>query len=257
MKQSTKQNWESFWKQKENVHEYYSNSDRILRNLSRITDLKGKKVLEIGAGTGRDSLNFVQHGAEVYQLDYAMNALKLMKDVATETGMEIHLIGGDAFGLPFEEGTFDIVFHQGLLEHFREPAATNLLKENVRVLKKNGLLVVDVPQRYHVYTVMKHILIWFNAWFAGWEREFSVGELEKKLRGLGLKTVYAYGEWMYPSLFYRVTREAFYKIGIRLPLHPKLFEPLSRLRASIRESLMKSRLALYTQLSIGVVAEKP
>src|SRR6185369_11919417 len=149
MKVSTKQNWESFWVQKENVHEYYSNTDRVLRNLAKITDLKGKKVLEIGAGTGRDSLNLINYGAEVYQLDYAMNALKLMKDVATESGMNVHLVGGDAFRLPFADGTFDIVFHQGLLEHFREPTATNLLKENARIVKSGGILLIDVPQRYH------------------------------------------------------------------------------------------------------------
>ena len=207
MKVSTKHNWETFWQKKENVHEYYSNSDRVLRNLTRIVDLSGKKVLEIGAGTGRDSLHLVEYKAEVYQLDYAFNALKLMKDIVTETGLNAYLIGGDAFQLPFPDGTFDIVVHQGLLEHFREPKATNLLKENVRVLRPGGLLLVDVPQRYHVYTVMKHILIALNSWFAGWEREFSVVELESKLRQLGLTPVHSYGEWMYPSLFYRVFRE--------------------------------------------------
>ena len=257
MKVSTKNNWETFWQKKENVHEYYSNSDRVLRNLARTVDLAGKTVLEIGAGTGRDSLHLVEYKAVVYQLDYAFNALKLMKDVVAESGLEAHLIGGDAFQLPFADGTFDIVFHQGLLEHFREPTATNLLKENARVLKPGGLLLVDVPQRYHVYTIMKHILIALNAWFAGWEREFSIGELEHKLKELKLTPVHSYGEWMYPSLFYRVTREALMKIGIKLPLYPKFFAPLTALRKSIRESLLQTRFALYTSLSIGVIAKKP
>jgi ubiquinone/menaquinone biosynthesis C-methylase UbiE len=178
MKISTKNNWETFWQKKENFHEYYSNTDRVLRNLTALMDLKGKKVLEIGAGTGRDSLNLVKYGAEVYQLDYAENALRLMKDVADESGLPVHLIGGNAFRLPFRDQSFDVVFHQGLLEHFREPTATNLLKENARIVKSGGLLLVDVPQRYHPYTVMKHVLIALNLWFAGWEREFSIGELE-------------------------------------------------------------------------------
>lgn len=256
MKVSTRQNWETFWQQKDNVHEYYSNTDRVLRNLARVTDLKGKKVLEIGAGTGRDSLNLVNWGAEVYQLDYAANALKLMKDVADEAGVKVELIGGDAFRLPFRDGTFDIVFHQGLLEHFREPQGTDLLRENARIVKKGGILLIDVPQRYHPYTVMKHFLIAMNAWFAGWEREFSVGELEKKLSGLGLQPFYSYGEWMYPSLFYRVMREAVRKVGIKLPLYPQLFKPLTNLRKRIRESLINLRLSLYTHISIGVMARK-
>lgn len=257
MKNSTKQNWEAFWESKKTVHEVYSNTDRVLRNLRSVVDLSGKKVLEIGAGTGRDSLNFVNYNAEVYQVDYAMSALKLMKEVADESGLPVRLIGGDAFHLPFADGTFDIVFHQGLLEHFREPLATNLLKENVRVLKRGGLLLVDVPQRYHIYTAVKHVLIALNAWFAGWEREFSVGELESKLKNLGLSPVRCYGEWMYPSLVYRTCREALLKIGVKLPLYPKIFPPLTELRRRLRESLLQMRIALYTSLSIGVIARKP
>ena len=256
MKVSTKNNWETFWQKKENVHEYYSNTDRVLRNLAKVTDLKGKKVLEIGAGTGRDSLNLINLGAEVYQLDYAMNALKLMKEVADESGLKVYLIGGDAFNLPFPDETFDIVFHQGLLEHFREPTATNLLKENARIVKKGGILLIDVPQRYHPYTVIKHILIALNAWFAGWEREFSVGELEQKLAGLGLTPFYAYGEWMYPSLFYRTMREGLLKFGIKLPLRPQPFAPLTKLRKTVRDSMIDMRASLYTHISIGVMAKK-
>ena len=257
MRISTKHNWETFWQRKNKVDEVYSNTDRVLRNLNQIMDLKGKKILEIGAGTGRDSLNFVTYGAQVYQLDYAMNALKLMKEVVDESGLTVGLIGGDAFMLPFEAGTFDVVFHQGLLEHFREPMATNLLIENARVVKPGGILLIDVPQRYHPYTIMKHILITLNAWFAGWEREFSVSELERKLQGIGLTPVYAYGEWMYPSLPYRLTREALMKVGIKLPLYPSLFSPLTKLRKIVRESLRNLRPSLYTSISIGVVARKP
>lgn len=256
MKISTKQNWESFWDRKSNVREVYSNTDRVLRNLALVADIRGMKVLEIGAGTGRDSLNLAKHGAIVYQVDYAANALKLMKEVAAESGLDVGLIGGDAFKLPFREGMFDIVFHQGLLEHFREPKSTRLLEENVRVLKKGGILLVDVPQRYHLYTVMKHILIALNAWFAGWERSFSARELEAKLGRLGLTHVRTYGEWMYPSLFYRVFREALLPLRIRLPLYPTLFAPLTRLRRRIRESLIELRPSLYSSLAIGVIARK-
>lgn len=256
MKQSAKSNWEKFWQKKTEVSEVYSNTDRIVQNLLRVTDLREKKVLEIGAGTGRDSLNLARFGAKIYQLDYAYNALKIMRQVASEQGVQVNLIGGDAFNLPFHDNSFDIVFHQGLLEHFREPAATNLLKENIRIIKPGGILLVDVPQRYHIYTILKHILITFNAWFAGWEREFSIHELEKKLESLGLQKIRSYGEWMYPSLFYRVIREILMKVGIKLPLYPILIPSLSKFRKKIREILLEYRIALYTAVSIGVIARK-
>ncbi|HTP13258.1 MAG TPA: methyltransferase domain-containing protein [Bacteroidota bacterium] len=255
-RESKRENWETFWEAKQETEEVYSNAGRVLRHLSRLTSLEGKKVLEIGAGTGRDSFPLVEHGAIVYQLDYAENSLRILKRLADESKYQVSIVGGDTFSLPFRDGTFDIIFHQGLLEHFRKPVAENLLRENIRVLKQGGLLLVDVPQRWHSYTVVKHLLISAGKWFAGWERSFSVGELRNLLRSLGLTPVYAYGEWMYPSFFYRAFREVLKKAGWTLPLYPTVSKGLTNLRARWRERLLGTSLPLHTGISIGVVAKK-
>ncbi|MEP0822585.1 MAG: class I SAM-dependent methyltransferase [Ignavibacterium sp.] len=255
-KESSRSDWESFWEDKQEVAEVYSNADRILRSLKGVTRLERARVLEIGAGTGRDSFPLAEAGADVYQLDYSDNSLQILKRLAELRSLPTKVIGGDAFHLPFRDGTFDIVFHQGLLEHFRKPFAELLLKENIRVLRKGGLLLVDVPQRYHLYTVAKHILIAADKWFAGWERSFSLRELQDDLTSLGLTPVSSYGEWMYPSFFYRVVREIGKKAGIRLPLHPRFISGLTRMRARIRSRLLETRLPLYTGISIGVIAKK-
>jgi ubiquinone/menaquinone biosynthesis C-methylase UbiE len=256
LRQSTKSNWEDFWKSKTDVQEVYSNAGRILRNLRAVTDLKGKIVLEVGAGTGRDSFGLVTLGAEVVQLDYVESSLAIIRSLSKKEGIRVHIVQGDAFSLPFPAFTFDVVFHQGLLEHFRENEAQRILSENVRVLKRGGLLLVDVPQRYHIYTFIKHILIIFHQWFAGWEREFSVRELERTLRHHGLIPVHRYGEWMYPSLFYRIIREVFKKIGIKLPMYPRVCGIVTQLRKRARELSLSRKLALYTSISIGVIGQK-
>jgi SAM-dependent methyltransferase len=255
-KESKKNDWETFWDEKQDTEEVYSNAGRVLRHLSKVTDLHNKKVLEIGAGTGRDSFPLVEHGAVVFQLDYAENSLKILKRLAEDSNLPVSIVGGDTFKLPFHDGTFDIIFHQGLLEHFRKPLAERLLRENIRVLKEGGLLLVDVPQRWHSYTVAKHILIAMDKWFAGWERSFSVGELRSLLRSLGLTPVYAYGEWMYPSFFYRAFRELVKKTGWILPLYPSLGKSLTSLRSKLREGLLGTALPLHTGISIGVIAVK-
>jgi ubiquinone/menaquinone biosynthesis C-methylase UbiE len=255
-KASHRVHWETFWSEKQDVADVYSNADRIVRNLSAILDLNGKSVLEIGAGTGRDSFPLAERGATVVQLDYTEQSLRILKKLADESGLSVAIVGGDAFQLPFRDGTFDVVFHQGLLEHFRAPQAEALLRENIRVLKPGGLLLVDVPQRYHLYTVAKRILIALDKWFAGWERSFSIGELTSLLQRLGLTPVASYGEWMYPSLFYRATREVLKKVGIRLPLAPQPMKPLSSARARVRHALLGTPLPLYTGVSIGVIARK-
>ncbi len=255
-KASSRSHWESFWQDKQDVSEVYSNADRIVRNLSHLTELKGKKILEIGAGTGRDSFPLAARGAKVVQLDYSENSLRILNNLAQEQHLSVGIVGGDAFHLPFRDNTFDVVFHQGLLEHFRKREAEALLKENIRVIKPGGFILVDVPQRYHIYTLAKHLLISLNLWFAGWERSFSVVELRALLQRLGVDPFYSYGEWMYPSFFYRVTREMFKKVGVQLPLAPKPLKSLSQFRANIRHSLLRTSLPLYTGISIGVVARK-
>jgi ubiquinone/menaquinone biosynthesis C-methylase UbiE len=255
-KESRRENWETFWDEKQETEEVYSNAGRVLRHLLKLTDLQGKSVLEIGAGTGRDSFPLVEHGAIVFQLDYAENSLRILKRLAEESKYSVSILGGDTFCLPFRDNTFDIIFHQGLLEHFRRPVAEKLLRENIRVLRQGGLLLVDVPQRWHSYTVAKHILISMNKWFAGWERSFSIGELRSLLKSLGLTPVYAYGEWMYPSFFYRASREVFKKVGWRLPLYPTIGKALTNARAAVRAKLLETSLPLHTGISIGVVGKK-
>lgn len=255
MKVSTKTNWDEFWRKKQNVSDVYANSDRIRRYLNRAIDLKGKRVLEIGAGTGRDSFYMTDDGCQIYLLDYSMNSLKIINEL--RNGIDAaHCIGADAFRLPFPDASFDVVFHQGLLEHFRKPQAFKLLLENSRILKTGGLLLVDVPQRYHVYTIIKHVLISINAWFAGWEREFSLRELERIYGELGIRVVSSYGEWMYPSLLYRMIREGLLKIGVKIPLVPPKVPVLSRLRRALRGLLQDTSIQKNTALSIGVIGRK-
>jgi len=255
-KESRRSHWERFWGERTRVEEVYSNADRILRGLIPITDLHGKHVLEVGAGTGRDSFPLVRKGARVVQLDYARNSLLILKQLSVDQGLLTTIVCGDTFRLPFRDETFDVVFHQGLLEHFRVPAARQLLAENVRVLKTGGLLLVDVPQRYHPYTLAKHVLIAVNRWFAGWERSFSIGELKREMKMFGLTPVHAYGEWMVPSFFYRAGREVLKKFGIVLPLYPEPIAFLRRARNIIRGILLKTRLPLVSGISIGVIGKK-
>ncbi len=251
---STQKNWDEFWNRKQHVEEVYSNVERIITNLRRVTALNGKRILEVGAGTARDSFKLVNQGANVFVLDYSPVAMDIVNHLNQENNTKIQPIRADAFSIPSPDNTYDIVFHQGLLEHFRDPRP--LLQENVRVLKEGGYLLVDVPQRYHIYTIIKHILIFFNKWFAGWETEFSINELENLAKHAGVKVVYRYGSWMRPSLFYRILREVLLKIKIKLPLYPRGLPLFRNIRNFLRNRFIHSNWALYTFLDIGIIAKK-
>jgi len=247
--------WENFWSRNRNIKDVYPTSRCLVDNLIAVTDFNNKKVLEVGGGSGRDSIRIKTLGGDVYVLDYAESSLKTIKEQIVEEDITLKLIKGDAFKLPFKDNSFDIVFHQGLIEHFRNPEI--ILRENVRVLKSGGLILVDAPQRYHLYTLLKHILIFFNRWFAGWETEYSIKELENMLKNEGVKKIISvYGDWMSPSILYRILREIFFKIGIKLPLYPKGIWFIKGMRKWIKEKIKRHRLAFYTFNNIGIIGQK-
>jgi len=253
-KTSSIDHWEKFWKDKERIEEVYSNDDRIYLNLCKVTAVANTKILEVGAGSGRDSFQFARENATVYVLDYSSQALRIVKNLNVQNERGVHLIQGDARLIPIPDETLDIVFHQGLLEHFKDPMP--LLNEQFRVLKPGGLVLLDVPQRYHFYTIIKHILIFFNKWFAGWETEFSIGQLKTLIENSGFVVRHQYGRWMRPSLVYRMIREALKKINVRLPLYPKSFKIITKIRDRLRDKFISKRWAFYSFLDIGVVGQK-
>ena len=252
---STLGHWESYWRGHADLDRTYSTGGRLAREIRREGEVRGRRVLEVGAGSGRDLLELAAGGAIGVVLDYSPASLELVRRQARERGLPIHLVRADALALPFRDGAFDVVFHQGLLEHFREPDP--LLRENARIAARGGRVIVDVPQTFHLYTLMKQILIAMNAWFAGWETQFTPRQLEARLAATGLAVRRTYGEWMVPGLGYRVLRESLKRaFGLALPLEPRGPAWWRGAWERTRAALGRHRWALYTCHVIGTVAEK-
>uniref|UniRef100_A0A7C4TFS9 Class I SAM-dependent methyltransferase n=1 Tax=candidate division WOR-3 bacterium TaxID=2052148 RepID=A0A7C4TFS9_UNCW3 len=253
-----KSRWDRFWA-KRKTEEIYPPVTDIVEELKRTTQISDKKILEAGAGTGRDGIRLSEEGADVYLLDYSWESLNLIREylkrnTSNKKWKRIKLILADALNTPFKEGEFDIVFHQGLLEHFSKPDP--LLKENYRILKEGGILLVDVPQTLHIYTILKQILIFLGIWFGDWERQFTIESLTRLLKRYRFKLLHFYGDWSRPGVLYKILREVLKKFKIELPMYPKYLGKLTQQFYLWQRELRKKRLFLYTVLSIGVVARK-
>ena len=247
---SEKKHWDDFWAASSELKDVYGTDERILRNLARYVDLTGQTVLEVGAGTGRDTDKIASHKAVAYALDYSEQSLTLMKRTVQHP---VRIVCGDAFKLPFKNESFDVVFHQGLLEHFLNPG--DMLDEHIRVLKKGGTLLVDVPQRYHYYTVLKHILIFFGKWFAGWETQFSVAQLRGLIEARGMEVVGVYGHNPSPPIWYRGFRRILLRLGIRIPMYPRKPRAILGVQRFVR-SFVPTKFHANTAMVIGCVAKK-
>lgn len=236
------------------MEKVYPSSPSVLKAILNQGSVEGLKILEVGAGTGRDSLELAKAGAQVFILDYSEESLKITRELALQAPGNLHLVQGDAFNAPFPSETFDIVFHQGLAEHFKNPLP--LLKENARLLKKGGFCLCDVPQTFHLYTVLKQLLIALDKWFAGWETQFTMPQLRKLMKSAGLEVVYEYGDWMRPNLIYRIIREIGFKLGIELPKYPLNKTLYQKWKDELLDTLSRCSISRYTQVCIGVIGRK-
>lgn len=255
--------WDAFWESKQDLSKVYPSSPTVLNTLLEKVPLKGKKILEVGAGTARDSLALADHGAHVMILDFSVQSLKLVQKQTTlfesthTLQSTLHLpqpLRADAFKTPFRSGSVDVVFHQGLLEHFTNPL--DLLRENHRILKTGGYCLCDVPQTFHVYTLVKKILIAMDKWFAGWETQFTPRELKGIMEKAGFEVSYTYGDWMRPSFAYRMLREIGLKVGVALPKYPLQGTSWDQAKEKFLYSLAQHSAAQYTQLTIGALGRK-
>ena len=84
-----------------------------------------------------------------------------------------------------------MVYSVGLMEHFDDPLP--LLKQQLSIIKKGGFLLIDVPQKYSLYSIAKHIRMRFGTHPFGWETEFSIADLKKISDKLNQKVVRFYG----------------------------------------------------------------
>ncbi len=117
--------------------EKYLNSFEQNKFLPLLGNLKNKKVLDVGAGTGRLSLLLAQVGTQVTALDLSAEMLKILKN----KDKKIATVVGDAENLPFENDTFDIVTAAFLIVHLKDPLT--FFDEAYRVLKDGGILAVS------------------------------------------------------------------------------------------------------------------
>jgi SAM-dependent methyltransferase len=110
--------------------------------------------LDIGTGFGYNTSVFGVVAKETIGLDVKLpvsNNLRKLRDAC--------LIIGDGMNLPFMEGTVDMVSLFSVIEHV--PDQEQLLKEVNRVLKTNGILIIQVPNRFFLVELHSGLPLFF------------------------------------------------------------------------------------------------
>lgn len=121
-----------------------------------VGDIKDKRVLDFGCGTGWASVIYARKGAYVTGIDISHGALKKGKEMAMKENLQerIHFIQGSAESLPFRE-EYDIIIGISILHHLDLDSSVNSIKS---VLRKGGRAIFFEPLAHnHILNLFRRI----------------------------------------------------------------------------------------------------
>lgn len=99
---------------------------------------KNYRLLEIGCGRGDFLDGFKSFGLECSGVDISDYSVSQL------ASLDVKKIDISREKLPYEDNTFDVVFHKSLIEHLYSPE--NLMRETYRVLKPGGAVIILTPE---------------------------------------------------------------------------------------------------------------
>ncbi|MDA8202718.1 MAG: methyltransferase domain-containing protein [Chloroflexi bacterium] len=134
------------------AREYEDRCDRAA--IRALLPLVGERLIEVGAGYGRLADEYrgfreiVLFDASAVHVDAAREEFRNDPQVRVEHG--------DAYALPFADGTFDAVVCVRVVHHLEHPEA--VFAEFARVLRPGGVLVLEFANKRNLKAILKRAL---------------------------------------------------------------------------------------------------
>ncbi|MBI3026363.1 MAG: class I SAM-dependent methyltransferase [Candidatus Tectomicrobia bacterium] len=121
---------------------YLDHETWVRDTFALLGDLRGKRVLDYGAGEGLSSVVLARRGARVVSFDIASGNVRLTARRAAANGVPLHLAQMAGEALAFRDGAFDAVYGNAILHHVNLERAGAELR---RVLRPGGVAVFSEP----------------------------------------------------------------------------------------------------------------
>ena len=104
---------------------------------------KGKKVLDIGCGEGKDAVYMASKGYDVYAFDLTENGIRKTKLLAEEKDVDVKAYVDDINTFVTDE-QFDIIYSSGTIQYLFEENKAAFFEKIGKITKKNGFVFFNV-----------------------------------------------------------------------------------------------------------------
>jgi len=192
-----KTDWSKHWKKYNRIDYkgWIKFVGRAYRELSRYIKAENPKIIELGAGSGLNSLLLAKilNAKKVVLVDNNEEALKISKMNFKKEKLDniAEFVKEDVFKLKLRE-KFDIVHSEGLIEHFHGEERIKIFEKHVELCKKGGYIIIFVPYMSLKYRLIRSTLEFINQWIYYDEVPYTKEELYNMLKTFNLKIIKMY-----------------------------------------------------------------
>lgn len=121
---------------------YFNTVEELLKKSGKLETKTKMKAIELGCGEGYSTIKLSKMLPKNVQL-YASEFVGELVPKAQKLNPDVKVIQESVYELTHKDDTFDIIFLPEVLEHLDYP--DKALKEIKRVLRKDGVLILGVP----------------------------------------------------------------------------------------------------------------
>ena len=119
----------------------------VVHVVSVLEDRRVGRILDLGCGAGRHVVYFAEKGFETYGADISETGLVLTKKRLGRRRLEAEMIKCDMKSIPYVSSCFDAVLCVQAIYHQRLKEIQQTISEVHRILKRRGLLLVNLHSK--------------------------------------------------------------------------------------------------------------
>lgn len=116
---------------------------------------QGALVVDIGCGWGRWSVAAGRAGLRPIGVDIHLDAVQAAARVSRQLRVHANFVCAEADNLPLKPACVDAFFSYSVLQHMGRTKVLKLLRESSRVLKNDGVCLVQLPNRYGLLSLLR------------------------------------------------------------------------------------------------------